>query len=98
MAKECIDFQSFTTQKYGFHPLRLIAADLPMDHLAIDLAQMKTSRDGFNYILVVIDVCTRVTMVQSFGTSTSMQLWNKLASNTDASRHTTHRPMEPQKG
>jgi hypothetical protein len=59
VAKECIDCQRFTTQKYGFHPLRLIAADLPMDHLAIDLAQMKTSRDGLNYILVVIDLCTR---------------------------------------
>jgi hypothetical protein len=58
-AKECIDCQRFTTQKYGFHPLRLISADLPMDHLAIDLAQMKTSRDGFNYILVIIDICTR---------------------------------------
>jgi hypothetical protein len=58
-AKECIDCQRFTTQKYGFHPLRLIAADLPMDHLAIDLAQMKTSTDGFNYILVIIDICTR---------------------------------------
>jgi transposase InsO family protein len=58
-AKECVDCQRFTTQKYEFHPLRLIAADLPMDHLAIDLAQMKTSMDGFNYILVVIDICTR---------------------------------------
>jgi transposase InsO family protein len=58
-AKECVDCQRFTTQKYGFHPLRLIAADLPMDHLAIDLAQMKTSVCGHNYILVVIDICTR---------------------------------------
>ncbi len=30
-----------------------------MDHLAINLAQMKTSRDGFNYILVIIDICTQ---------------------------------------
>ncbi len=39
--------------------MRAIAADLPMDHLAIDLAQMRTSKDGMNYFLVVIDICTR---------------------------------------
>jgi transposase InsO family protein len=78
IAKECIDCQRFTTQKYGFHPLRLIAADLPMDHLAIDLAQMKTSLCGHNYILVVIDICTRFAwlfaLVDKSGASVSAAL------------------------
>jgi transposase InsO family protein len=30
-----------------------------MDHLAVDLAQLKTSRCGMNYFLAVIDMCTR---------------------------------------
>ena len=49
VAKECLDCQRYTTQKYGFHPLRTIQADLPMDHLAIDLFQMETSLDGKNF-------------------------------------------------
>jgi hypothetical protein len=46
VAKECLDCQRFTAQRYGFHPLRSVTADLPMDGLAMDLAQMKTSEDG----------------------------------------------------
>jgi hypothetical protein len=34
-------------------------AALPMDHLAIDLFRMPTSSDGYNYVLLVIDICTR---------------------------------------
>ncbi len=29
IAKECIDCQRFTAQRYGFHPLRSVTADLP---------------------------------------------------------------------
>ncbi len=58
VAKECLDCQRFTAQRYGFHPLRSVTADVPMDGLAMDLAQMKASTDGRNYILVVVDLCT----------------------------------------
>jgi transposase InsO family protein len=59
VAKECLDCQRFTAQRYVVHPLRLVTADLPMDGLAKDLAQMKTSKEGRNYILVIVDLCTR---------------------------------------
>ncbi|OBQ32496.1 MAG: hypothetical protein AN485_21335 [Anabaena sp. MDT14b] len=59
VSRECIDCQRYTTQKYGFHPLRTISASLPMDHLAMDLIVMETSEDGMNYILIVVDICTR---------------------------------------
>ncbi len=49
VAKECLDCQRFTAHLYGFHPLRSVTADLPMDSLAMDLAQMKTSTDSRNY-------------------------------------------------
>ena len=58
-ARECVECQRFTARKYGFHPLRSITAAFPMDHLAIDLAQLKTSTCGHNYFLVVLDICTR---------------------------------------
>jgi len=58
-AREYVDCQRYTVQKYGFHPLRTISASLPMDHLAIDLASLPTSSSGMNYILLAIDICTR---------------------------------------
>jgi transposase InsO family protein len=39
--------------------MRAIAAELQVGHMAIDLAQMRTSREGMSYFLVVIDICTR---------------------------------------
>ncbi|OBQ31182.1 MAG: hypothetical protein AN485_23875, partial [Anabaena sp. MDT14b] len=59
VSRECIDCQRYTTQKYGFHPLRTISASLPMDHLAMDLIVMETSEDGMNCILIIVDICTR---------------------------------------
>ncbi len=38
---------------------RTVTADLSMDHLAVDLAQLKTSSCGKSYILVVLDIFTR---------------------------------------
>src|SRR5262249_11983552 len=44
----------------GFHPLKSIHAELPLDHIAVDLAgPFPTSADGSNYLLVMVDVATR---------------------------------------
>jgi transposase InsO family protein len=59
VARECIDCQRYTVSRHGYHPLRSVTAALPLDHLAMDLASMPTSACGMNYILVIIDVCTR---------------------------------------
>jgi hypothetical protein len=32
-----------------------------MDHLAMDLFQMKTSQEGMSYVLLAVDICTRFT-------------------------------------
>ena len=61
VARDCISCQRFTAQRYGFHPIRAVKASLPMDHLAMDLFQMKTSQEGMSYVLVVVDICTRFT-------------------------------------
>ena len=47
----CLQCQRFNIGKSGFHPLKSISASLPFDHVAIDLKQLPTSGDGYNYIL-----------------------------------------------
>ena len=72
LRKDCIDTcrrcgacQQFTISKEGFHPLVPIAAKLPFDHVSIDLlGPMPTTPDGFNYILVLVDVCSRFTILR----------------------------------
>lgn len=55
----CPQCQRHNIAKVGYHPLRPIHAYLPGDHWAIDLASFPTSRRGNNYLLVMVDVCTR---------------------------------------
>ena len=68
MLKQCQDFcascaqcQKFTIGKHGYHPLRSIHADLPFDHLAIDLAGpfAESEPDNYVHLLIVADVATR---------------------------------------
>jgi hypothetical protein len=56
IARECVDCQRYTVQRYGFHPQRSITAALPMDHRAIDLFMLPTRSDGFHYVLLVVIV------------------------------------------
>ena len=78
VARECMQCQRYTTQEYGFHPLRAITADLPMDHLAIDLFSMDTSRCGMNYVLVIVDLCTRFTWLYPLQTKHGVAVADKL--------------------
>ncbi|KAJ8651366.1 hypothetical protein O0I10_013116 [Lichtheimia ornata] len=56
----CRQCQRHNIAKVGYHPLRPIHAYLPGDHWAIDLASgFGTSNRGNNYLLVMVDVCTR---------------------------------------
>ena len=60
VVNQCVDCQRFNITTHGFHPLRPILAELPMDHVAIDLiGPMTTSPCGNNYVLVLVDACTR---------------------------------------
>ncbi len=60
VAKECLDCQRLTAQHYGIHPLKSVTANLPMDGLTMDLARIKSSKSGMIYILVLIDLRTRL--------------------------------------
>jgi hypothetical protein len=58
--KGCLDCQRFNLGKHGYHPISTILAQLPWDHIGIDLAQISQSAAGYNYVLVVVDICTRL--------------------------------------
>jgi transposase InsO family protein len=62
----CPDCQRYNIARKGFHPLRSIHAELPMDHIAIDLAgPFPTSLLGNHYLLVVIDIATRYVFLRA---------------------------------
>lgn len=49
-----------------------------MDHLAIDLFSMETSQCGKNYVLVVVDLCTRFTWLYPLATKHGLAVGEKL--------------------
>jgi transposase InsO family protein len=56
----CTDCQRFSLQRAGFHPLKSVLADCPMQHVAMDLAGPLTkSQHGNVYLFVLVDVFTR---------------------------------------
>src|SRR3990167_470739 len=65
--------------KKGFHPLKSIEAELPMDHIGIDLAgPLPTTEDGYNYVLVVIDVCTKFTFLRALKSKLATEIAQSL--------------------
>eukprot|EP00733_Pompholyxophrys_punicea_P001121 Pompholyxophrys_punicea_v1_NODE_493_length_1798_cov_6.648800.p1 type:complete len:208 gc:universal NODE_493_length_1798_cov_6.648800:1631-1008(-) len=60
LVKSCTACQRYSSGRASYHPLTSLEADLPLDHLAMDLiGPMPTSTDGYYYILLVIDVFSR---------------------------------------
>ncbi|KAJ8651355.1 hypothetical protein O0I10_013135 [Lichtheimia ornata] len=65
LVKSCPSCQKFNIAKKGFHPLRPIYSYIPGDHWAIDLATFDTSTSGNNFMLVMVDVCTRFCILRA---------------------------------
>jgi Integrase zinc binding domain len=63
--KSCIACQRFNIGKHGFHPLTSISAQLPWDHIALDLKELARAKKGNKYLLVVVDVCTRFVFMRA---------------------------------
>ncbi|CAI4220539.1 unnamed protein product, partial [Auanema sp. JU1783] len=62
----CPDCQLYNVGKHGYHPPRSILADAPGDHWAMDLGSFNvTSSNGNNYILVMVDMFTRFTILRA---------------------------------
>lgn len=69
---QCQTCQQFNIVRQGFHPLNPIHAELPFDHLAIDLAgPFPTSHRGHNFLLVVTDIASRFTLLRSLTDKTA---------------------------
>ena len=68
----CLPCQRYNIGKHGFHPLKAIHAELPFDHIAIDLKQLPESRNGYNYILVIVDICTRFVFLRELRNKEAM--------------------------
>lgn len=58
--KRCPECQRINIARKGYHPLAAIYANLPGEHMAVDLAgPFPVESDGCRYLLVLVDVCTR---------------------------------------
>jgi hypothetical protein len=61
----CLECLRFNIGRVGFHPISPVLALLPFDHVGMDfLGPFNTSIDGFNYILLVVDVLTRFVILR----------------------------------
>ena len=68
----CMSCLKFNVGREGFHPLSPVYANVPWSHIAIDLADPNTtSGDGKNYILVVVDICTRFCVIRAIPDKTA---------------------------
>lgn len=91
MRQDCLDVVSqcpscirHNVGRKGFHPLRPIVAKFPFDHIAMDLFSLhKTSPRGNNYVLVVVDVCTRFCVLRALPDKSALtvakELWQLVA-------------------
>ena len=76
---QCRICQQFNSVRHGFHPLIPIHAELPFDHVAIDLAgPFPTSVRGCNFLLVVTDIATRFTLLRAIPDKTANTVAHQL--------------------
>lgn len=75
----CIRCLQFNIQRKGFHPLRAISAQLPFDHISVDLGTFNTtSREGSNFFLVIVDICTRFCILRALKTKSAQEVAREL--------------------
>jgi hypothetical protein len=80
VTSSCIGCARNSKKRKGYHPLTHIVADLPFDHIAIDLCKMELSSKGMNYVLVVKDVLTKFIVLRALTSKTAdavaKELWS----------------------
>lgn len=65
VAGQCPTCLQWNIKKEGFHPMTSIHAEFPWEHISLDLAgPLKTSKSGFNMILIITDICSRYVLVR----------------------------------
>ena len=74
-AKNCNSCQKYNVERSGFHPLQPINAELPFDHVCIDLiGLLETSEARFNYVLVIVDIATRFVILRALKDKTTEEV------------------------
>ena len=76
--RQCLDCARYNINKNGYHPYTPIIAKLPMDHISMDLYQLDETPDGFNYILIVVDICTRFVFLRPLRNKDAVTVAKKL--------------------
>lgn len=81
---ECMPCQRYNTAKRGFHPLKAVSADLPWDHIAIDLVTpLPLSKNGEDTLLVTTDLFTKFTILRCLKgkgmTGIAQSIWEIMA-------------------
>ena len=75
LVRSCIQCARHTIKKMGFHPVTSIHAQLPFDHLAIDLFDVgTTSFNGYNGVLIIVDVATRFVILRPYQTKSADEI------------------------
>jgi hypothetical protein len=65
LVSQCDHCFRYNLGKVGYSPIKSIQAKYPFDHVAVDLLSLhKTSPRGHNYILIVVDICTRFVILR----------------------------------
>ena len=79
VTKSCILCLKFNIKGYGFHPARTITAGAPFDHALWDIiGKLPTSINGYNFILVIIDVLTRFVILRPLVTKSAVEIASRL--------------------
>ena len=73
---QCSACQHFNIARKGYNPLTAIHAELPFEHIAMDLAQLPISENGNTYVLVVVDVCTRFCFLEAIPNKEAITIAN----------------------
>ena len=75
----CITCMRFNRKRKIFRPLDVDDVTMPLDRIAIDLAQFATSKRGYNYVLLVVDKATRfcflIPMMDKMATTVAQALF-----------------------
>jgi IS30 family transposase len=62
-------------QRQGFHPMSSIHAEFAWDQIAMDLAgPLQVTKQGYNMILVITDVCSRFTLLRPLKGKTAKEV------------------------
>jgi hypothetical protein len=79
LVRNCIPCQQFNIVRKGYNPLRPIISTLPGDSWGLDLAgPFKTSTQGNNYLLIMVDVATRYCVLKPIPDKSALSICKEL--------------------